>query len=334
MSADPTALVHVRVLDLSAGAAAPRLTTPDGAPTECPTGAVLALVRHDATPVGLLDVEPADADLDRLVEAARTRFGPPPTPDPEPEPPKHRPRVSVIVATRERPELLTACLHTLLWQTYPDIELIVVDNAPTTARTASVVRGGCAGLVRYVREPRPGLAVAHNRGIAAATGELLAFTDDDVLADPGWVASLVAGFARADRPACVTGLILPAELRTPAQLMLHHHGGYAKGFEPVVYGADAPPDDPLFPFTAGRFGSGANMAFRADVLRDMGGFDPATGVGTPRAAATTCSRSSAPSCAGTGSPTAPTRSSGTGTAPTTTPWPGRSAGTAPVWAPI
>ncbi|MET7304348.1 glycosyltransferase [Embleya sp. NPDC005575] len=278
----PRDLVHVRVLDLTAAGIA-RLTTPDGRPAECPTGAVLALVRHNGTPVGLLDLESYDADPDRLIAAADARFGIPAPPDHSPGPPARRetPRVSVIVATRERPEMLAACLRTLLWQTYPDIELIVVDNAPTTNRTASVVRGGCAGLVRYVREPRAGLALAHNRGIAAATGELLAFTDDDVLADPGWVAGLVAGFARAGRPGCVTGLILPAELRTPAQLLLHHHGGFAKGFEPVLYDAQAPPTDPLFPFTAGRFGSGANMAFRADVLRAMGGFDPATGAGTP-----------------------------------------------------
>jgi GT2 family glycosyltransferase len=268
----------VLVLDLSADAA-PRLSTPDGAPADRPEGAALVLVRHDATPVGLLDLDLRAGDLEPVVEAARSRFGPPPVRIPRTR--RSTPRVSVVVATRERPDLLAVCLRSLHQQTYPDLELIVVDNAPSTDRTASVVRGGRAGLVRYVREPRAGLAVAHNRGIAEATGELLAFTDDDVSADPDWIAALVAGFDRVERPACVTGLILPAELRTAGQLMLHHHGGHTKGFRPVVYGADAPPQDPLFPFTAGRFGSGANMAFRADVLRAMGGFDPATGVGTP-----------------------------------------------------
>ncbi|MYW00114.1 glycosyltransferase, partial [Streptomyces sp. SID3343] len=273
-----TAPVHVLVLDLFADAA-PRLSTPAGAPVDCPRGAALVLVRHDAAPAGLFDIDLRDGDTEHLVDAAHTRFGPPPPRIP----PTRRtgPRVSVVVATRERPDLLAVCLGTLHRQTHPDVEVIVVDNAPTTDRTASVVRGGRSGLVRYVREPRAGLAVAHNRGIAEAGGELVAFTDDDVLADPDWVASLVAGFDRPERPACVTGLILPAELRTPAQLTLHHHGGYAKGLRPVLYGADNPPEDPLFPFTAGRFGSGANMAFRADVLRAMGGFDPATGVGTP-----------------------------------------------------
>jgi glycosyl transferase family 2 len=273
-----TAPIHVLVLDLTADAA-PRLSTPDGAPAGSPRGAALVLVRHGTSPVGLLDLDLRDTDPDHLVDTARAHFGAPPVRIPRTR--RSTPRVSVVVATRERPDLLAGCLRALHQQTYPEVELIVVDNAPSTDRTADVVRGGPPGLVRYLREPRAGLAVAHNRGIAEATGELLAFTDDDVLADPDWVASLVAGFERPERPACVTGLILPAELRTPTQLTLHHHGGHAKGFRPVVYGADAPPADPLFPFTAGRFGSGANMAFRADELRAMGGFDPATGVGTP-----------------------------------------------------
>jgi GT2 family glycosyltransferase len=64
-------------------------------------------------------------------------------------------------------------------------------------------------------------------------------------------------------------------------VLLESHGGFAKGFTPRTYDPARPPgDEPLFPFTAGRFGSGANMAFRTAVLRSVGGFDPATGAGT------------------------------------------------------
>jgi GT2 family glycosyltransferase len=64
-------------------------------------------------------------------------------------------------------------------------------------------------------------------------------------------------------------------------VLLESHGGFAKGFTPRTYDPEHPPaDEPLFPFTAGRFGSGANMAFRTSVLRSVGGFDPATGAGT------------------------------------------------------
>jgi GT2 family glycosyltransferase len=127
----------------------------------------------------------------------------------------------------------------------------------------------------------PGLAVAHNTGLAAVRGEVVAFTDDDVVADPRWLTELTAPFAADPGLGCSTGLILPARLTTPAQVLLESHGGFAKGFTPRTYDPARPPvDEPLFPFTAGRFGSGANMAFRTVVLREVGGFDPATGAGT------------------------------------------------------
>ncbi|RNL71412.1 glycosyltransferase family 2 protein [Streptomyces sp. I6] len=191
------------------------------------------------------------------------------------------PRASVVVATRERPGVLGRALDSLLAQDHPNFEVVVVDNAPLTGATRELVERKYGERVRYVREPVPGLAVAHNRGVAAADGAVLAFTDDDVVADPHWLTALTAPFAEDPRIGCVTGLILPARLGTPAQVLLESHGGFAKGFAPRTYDPARPPaDEPLFPFTAGRFGSGANMAFRARALRAAGGFDPATGTGT------------------------------------------------------
>ncbi|MEU5522515.1 glycosyltransferase [Streptomyces sp. NPDC047860] len=192
------------------------------------------------------------------------------------------PFVSVVVATRERAGQLGRALDSLLAQEHPRFEVVVVDNAPLTDDTRDLVERKYGERVRYVREPAPGLAIAHNTGLAEARGEVIAFTDDDVVADPRWLTELTAPFAADPRLGCATGLILPARLRTPAQVLLESHGGFAKGFTPTTYDPqDPPPDEPLFPFTAGRFGSGANMAFRADVLRAVGGFDPATGAGTP-----------------------------------------------------
>ncbi|MER7911327.1 glycosyltransferase [Streptomyces sp. NPDC096068] len=191
------------------------------------------------------------------------------------------PRASVVVATRERPEQLARALDSLLAQDHPDFELIVVDNAPRTGATHALVTRTYGDRVRYVREDVPGLAVAHNTGLAAADGTVVAFTDDDVIADPHWLTALTEPFAADPGLGCVTGLILPARLATPAQVLLESHGGFAKGFAPRLYDPARPPaDEPLFPFTAGSFGSGANMAFRADALRRAGGFDPATGTGT------------------------------------------------------
>ncbi|WP_309226336.1 glycosyltransferase [Streptomyces lunaelactis] len=191
------------------------------------------------------------------------------------------PYISVIVATHDRPQLLRQCLDSLLLMEYPWFEVIVVDNAPTDASAEHLVQEAYGRRVRYVREPVAGLARAHNRGLALARGRIAAFTDDDTLVDARWLTELAAAFPRDRRIGCVTGLIVPAELRTRAQAALERHGGFAKGYTPRTWSLQDPPADPLFPFTAGRFGSGTNMAFRMDMLRALGGFDPATGTGTP-----------------------------------------------------
>ncbi|MFF9865017.1 glycosyltransferase [Streptomyces sp. NPDC013953] len=248
---------------------------------DVPHGRVHALVRLRGRPVGtvLAHLPPGTGDPARALAAvARERlagrvprpvaYGPPP-------------RTSVVVATRERAGVLPRALDSLLAQDHPDYEVVVVDNAPRTAATRELIEAEYPG-VRYVREDVPGLAAAHNRGVAAAGGEVLAFTDDDVVADPHWLTALTAPFAADPRVGCVTGLILPARLRTPAQILLESHGGFAKGFTPRTWDPRRPPaGEPLFPFAAGSFGSGANMAFRATALRAAGGFDPATGTGTP-----------------------------------------------------
>ena len=191
------------------------------------------------------------------------------------------PLISVVVATRERPDSLHRCLSSVLEVDYPRFEVVVVDNDPTTSTTAELVASCFAGRVRYVRETRRGLGAAHNRGIAEAAGDVIAFVDDDVVVDREWLSALAEGFAVTDQVGCVTGLILPGQLDTPAQVLLERHGGFAKGFDLQIVDRDEHrPADPLFPFRSGRFGSGANMAFDAALLRRLGGFDPATGTGT------------------------------------------------------
>lgn len=194
------------------------------------------------------------------------------------------PTASVIVATRNRPERLAACLVSLLRLDYPRYEVLVVDNDPDDEVTAELVRTrfGAYPQIRYVRERVRGLGAAHNRGMTEAQGRILAFTDDDVIVDSQWLAALAEGFTTTGGVGCVTGLILPAALETPAQLLIERHGRFGKGFTLRIFDWDGNrPADPLFPFTAGRFGSGANMAFDAALLRELGGFDPATGAGTP-----------------------------------------------------
>lgn len=248
-----------------------------------PTAPVLALVRLHGRPLGLVGAAGGSPeDLWRSVaDTARRRFSLSRDPSPARASAPASPSISVIVATHDRPGMLRACLESLLRVEYRNFEVIVVDNAPGDDAAERLVRGTYGGRVRYVREPVAGLARAHNRGLAAARGEIAAFTDDDTLVDPGWLAALAEGFAQDPRVGCVTGLIVPAELETPAQAALERHGGFAKGYTPRVWSLHHPPRDPLFPFTTGHFGSGTNMAFRIATLRALGGFDPATGTGTP-----------------------------------------------------
>jgi len=190
------------------------------------------------------------------------------------------PPASIIVATRDRPESLPRSLDSLLALEYPDYEIIVVDNAPRSAATAELIReryGGCTRL-RYLREDSRGSSAAINRGLLAARGSIAAITDDDVIVDQHWLAGLAGGFCD-ERVGCVTGLILPGELETPAQDWAQRCG-LAKRLAPRVYDLDElRSDDPLYPFAVGTLGAGANMAFRTEALAAMGGFDPALGAG-------------------------------------------------------
>lgn len=191
--------------------------------------------------------------------------------------------VSVVVPCADRPELLRRTVLDLRAQDYPAFEIIVVDNAPVTSGASAVV----AELppdgvpVRYVVEPRAGSSPARNRGVAAATSDLVAFVDADVRVDRYWLLELVAPFVSDPAVGATTGLILPSELETPAQRWMEEWGGYGKGFEPRSF--DLGPHrgtEALFPYSAS-LGSGQSMAFRTSLFRHLGGFDDALGVRTP-----------------------------------------------------
>ena len=193
------------------------------------------------------------------------------------------PYVSVVVATHDRPDGLARCLDSLLAMEYPHFDVIVVDNAPSSNETAVLIETQYShtGKVRYLYEPTPGLSIAHNRGLREVTAPIVAFTDDDVVVNQDWLTHIVRSFVMNQRVGCVTGMIWPAELETPAQAWLEQYGGFSKGFERKLFDLDGHKvDGTLYPFTAGQFGSGANMAFNTAVLREIGGFDPALGAGS------------------------------------------------------
>jgi glycosyltransferase involved in cell wall biosynthesis len=243
--------------------------------------AVEALVRRRGAPVGWIRLPvvggrcPADAvgaELDRL-GAARVAGGA------ERASPTQPPSVTVAVCTRDRTEDLARCLDSLQHLHYPDFDVLVVDNAPSSEATRRLVEQRGAP-VRYVREPRPGLDWARNRAIAEPGGEIIAFTDDDVVVDPGWISAIAAAFAGDASVAAVTGLVLPAELDTEAQVLFERYRSFGRGFVPRRVAREN--GGPLAHRygAAGDYGTGANMAFRRVVFGRIGPFDPALDVGT------------------------------------------------------
>ncbi|HEU4349887.1 MAG TPA: glycosyltransferase [Actinoplanes sp.] len=193
------------------------------------------------------------------------------------------PHITVVVCTRERPAALARCLDSLRAQWYPSYRVLVVDNAPVTGATAGVVRAAARHRrVEYLLEKTPGLSFARNAAVAAAPGEILAWIDDDEVADPYWLAEVARALADHPEADVVSGVIVPAELETRAQLWFEQFGGHSKGrgFTPAVFSpATAHVQSPLYPLPP--FGTGANMTFRPGVIERIGGFDVALGAGTP-----------------------------------------------------
>lgn len=198
------------------------------------------------------------------------------------------PSLTVAVCTRDRPEQLARCLKSLLsmetsaFGVPVSMDMLVIDNAPSTSET-STLADSLPG-VSYFLEPRPGLDFARNRALKEARGDLLAYVDDDVIADPGWLAGLMEAWMEHPDAGAFTGQVLPYELATKAQILFELRGGFRRGFAPIRYG-QALAGHPAYPFSAGVFGTGANMAFHTEVLKRLNGFDEALDTGPPLPAA-------------------------------------------------
>lgn len=185
--------------------------------------------------------------------------------------------VSVIICTRNRPEQLERCLRSLQNLSHPPHEIIVVDNAPSSDATQQLVAK--IPEVKYVLEPRPGLSVARNTGIRHSTGNIIAFTDDDTIVHPDWIARIAQSFT-GDLVIAITGLILPAELENEAQLIFQKgHTGFGWGYRPTTFDTQFFEEMKPLAVPVWRIGAGANMAFRRELFEKIGYFDERLGAG-------------------------------------------------------
>ena len=250
------------------------------------------LVRLFTEPLGaaLIDVPPngvRPAELGAaLGDAVGSRLGGLPLPidgySPATEPPflatrravlAAAPHITVVVCTRERPGALARCLDSLIAQQYPAFRVLVVDNAPITGTTAEVTRAAARrGPVEHLVEHRAGLSFARNAAVAAAPGQILAWIDDDAVADPHWLAEIARALDAYPKADVVSGVIVPAELESRTQLWFEMLNG-VRDFELAVHRLGTAR---LHPYACG-----ANMTFRPGVLERIGMFDTALGAGTP-----------------------------------------------------
>ncbi|MDP2315293.1 MAG: glycosyltransferase [Pseudomonadota bacterium] len=164
------------------------------------------------------------------------------------------PRISVVVCTYNGARTLKDCLDGLLALDYPDHEVIVVDDG-STDHTAAIAAGY---PFRLIRTTNHGLSSARNTGLAAATGTIVAYTDDDARPDPHWLTYLAATFRETDHAAVGGPNLPPPEDGAIADCVANAPGG---------------PVHVLLTDELAEHIPGCNMAFRVEHLRAIGGFD-------------------------------------------------------------
>ena len=178
--------------------------------------------------------------------------------------------ISVIICTRDRPMDLRKCLASLERVSDRPQEILVVDNASRTIETREVVSEFPG--IRYAFEPRPGLDVARNTGVRHTSGEIIAFTDDDVVVHPDWIKRLRHGFADPSVWS-VAGPALPAALDTEAQMAFEIFWSFDRRYQPILFTPEFARQTCSRGTPAWIIGAGANMAFRRQAFGLIGGFD-------------------------------------------------------------
>jgi GT2 family glycosyltransferase len=165
------------------------------------------------------------------------------------------PSVSVIVCTHNGSRTLRRCLEGICRLNYPNFEVIVVDDGSTDGTVAIVQQYD----VRLISTVNKGLSSARNTGLEAATGEIVAYIDDDAYPDPDWLTYLADTFMRTSYVGVGGPNIHPGGDGVVADSVANAPGG---------------PIHVLLTDRVAEHIPGCNMSFRASALREIGGFDP------------------------------------------------------------
>lgn len=173
-------------------------------------------------------------------------------------------RFSVVVPTHNQAPLLQRCLAHVLFQTYPHFEVIVVDDGSDDG-TPALLRLHFRQVL-CLSQPHRGPAAARNRGIAAARGDVVAFTADDCLVPPDWLARLAEGLGNTPEAAGVGGYRVPAAgLAETSAYSRYEHWQLAQSYPRLR--------DARFGGSETPAGAAHNVAYRRAVLDEARGFD-------------------------------------------------------------
>lgn len=191
--------------------------------------------------------------------------------------------VTVVIPTLGRPHLLRRCVQSVLSGALAPERIIVCDQSNDSS-TRLVVEGfqGRGSAVLYLHQPTANASAARNAGLYAATTDLVAFTDDDCVADENWLAALVSAYkstSRKESVSGVTGRVVPlytgrggvavsSRLSQEPRHFRAREGGMERG-------EWAPWD----------VGTGANILAPRRILLSVGGFNPQLGPGSDAEAA-------------------------------------------------
>lgn len=193
-------------------------------------------------------------------------------------------QVCAVICTRERPDKLRRALNSLVAQVQPPAQILVVDNAPGNDASRKLVRKDFPS-VAYVKEPIPGLDFARNRALRETGASIVAFLDDDAVADPCWISETATVFQNHPQVVICTGKVDALTLESEGQQLIEANGGFGRGERTIhlphdvrrlLHGFPAP----LIAWT-NSVGSGCSMAVRREFVLGLGGFDEGLDMGPP-----------------------------------------------------
>lgn len=165
------------------------------------------------------------------------------------------PRISVVVCSCNGERTIRDCFEGLQRLIYPNFEVIVVDDGSSDSTAAIANEYG----FRVISTENRGLSSARNTGLEAATGEIVAYTDDDARPDPHWLMYLASAFMSTTHAGVGGPNIAPSGDGSIAECVANAPGG---------------PTHVLLSDREAEHIPGCNMAFRKSCLKEIGGFDP------------------------------------------------------------